>query len=71
MNIDTIKDTIKKNIGKNVRVTVYGMRNKINYYEGQIYKMYPNIFTIYLDNEEKSFAYRDIITKDISIKYLN
>lgn len=71
MNIDFVKEKIKNNIGKKVRVTVYGLRNKINYYEGYIYKLYPNIFTIKINDDEKSFAYRDIITKDISLKYFN
>ena len=46
------------------------MRNKTDYYEGIIYKIYPNIFTINSDYGEKSFTYRDVITKDITIKYL-
>ena len=71
MNINDIKDIINHNIGKRVKVTVYGIRNKINYYEGPIYKTYPNIFTILYQNEEKSFSYRDIITKDIDIKYIS
>ena len=39
-------------------------------YEGYIYKMYPNIFSIISGLEEKSFAYRDIITKDINVKQI-
>jgi len=70
MNIDIIKKEINKNIGRIVRITVYGIRNKIDYYEGKIYKLYPNIFTIIYNGEEKSFTYRDVITKDIKIKYL-
>ena len=70
MNIEITKDEIKKKVGKKVRITVYGMRNKIDYYEGIIYKVYPNIFTILYRDGEKSFTYRDIITKDISVKYL-
>lgn len=70
MNIDDIKNKIISSVGKNVHITVYGMRNKINSYEGPIYKVYPNIFTILENGEEKSFAYRDIITKDINVKYI-
>lgn len=70
MNIDIIKQDLHRNIGKLVRVTVYGMRNKTDYYEGTIYKLYPNIFTIMYHGEEKSFSYRDIITKDINVKYM-
>lgn len=70
MNIDMVKKEISSKLGKKVRITVYGMRNKIDYYEGPIYKVYPNIFTILYFGEEKSFTYRDIITKDINVKYL-
>lgn len=70
MNIEFVKDDFKNKINKKVRVTVYGLRNKINYYEGIINNVYPNIFTIKSDNKELSFAYRDIITKDITIKFL-
>ena len=70
MNIDFLKKELSSKIGKAVLITVYGMRNRTDYYEGNIYKIYQNIFTIKYNNEEKSFAYRDIITKDISVKYL-
>ncbi len=70
MNINIIKEQIAKNIGKKVIISVYGLRNKVNKYEGPIYKLYPNIFTILYNNEEKSFNYRDVITGDIKIKYL-
>ena len=70
MNIQIVKDNIINNIGKKVRITVYGMRNKIHHYEGFLYKIYPSIFTIMCDGAEKSFAYRDVITKDINVKIL-
>ena len=70
MNINIIKEQIARNINKKVIISVYGLRNKINRYEGSIYKLYPNIFTILMNNEEKSFNYRDVITGDIKIKYL-
>lgn len=70
MNIDNIKTEIDSKKGKKVLITVYGMRGRTDRYEGTIYNTYPNIFTIDYCGDEKSFAYRDIITKDISIKYL-
>jgi len=70
LNLNIIKEEIAKNINKNVLVSVYGMRNRVNRYEGVIYKTYPNIFTILENGEEKSFPYRDIITGDVKIKYL-
>ena len=70
MNINSIKKEIQTKVGNKVKITVYGMRNKVEWYEGIIYNIYPNIFTILCNNTEKSFTYRDIITKDINIKYL-
>ena len=45
MNVETIKKDLFSKVGKNVRVTVYGLRNKVEKYEGKIYKIYPNIFS--------------------------
>jgi len=55
MNIDIVKNKINSNLNKKVIVTVYGLRNKINRYEGILYKTYPNIFSILEDGIEKSF----------------
>ena len=70
MNIELTKNEINSKVGEKVYITVYGMRNKIDRYEGTIKNIYPNIFTIDINGKEKSFSYRDIITKDIKIKYL-
>ncbi len=70
MNLDIIREKISKNIGKEVVVTHYGIRNKINRYRGKLYKVYPNIFSIIEDGVEKSFSYNDYITGDIKIKVL-
>ena len=70
MNIAFVKEKINYNIGKKVRVTVHGMRNRTDFYDGVIKNCYPNFFTIMYLGSEKSFNYRDVITNDISIKYL-
>ena len=69
MNPDIIKEKIEKDIGKKVRITVYGLRNKTTFYDGIVKAIYPNIFTIFDGLNEKSFSYRDVITGDIKIKY--
>ncbi len=69
MNINLIKDEINKHINKKALISVYGMRNRVNRYEGIIYKTYPNIFTVLVNDEEKSFPYRDVITGDVKISY--
>ena len=68
MNIEIVKDDIKNLLNKKVKVSVYGMRNRVDRMEGIMYKMYPNIFTVLIDGEEKSFCYRDVITGDVKIR---
>ena len=70
MNINLVKEEIKNNINRKVNIAAYGLRNRINRYEGVIYKMYPNLFTVLVNGEEKSFNYRDVITGEVKIKYL-
>ena len=70
MNIDLDRQKIESNLNKRVVVTVYGLRNKINRYEGTLYKTYPNIFSIIYEGVEKSFSYNDYITGDIKIKFI-
>lgn len=69
MNINIIKEQLQKNLNKNLTLTLRGMRNKKEVYEGYLYKLYPNIFSIMTRHGEKSFSYSDIATKDILIKY--
>lgn len=71
MNVNGIKKIIEENIGKNVQVVVYGMRNKKEFYVGKIKSTFPNIFSIQMDTGEKTFPYADVCTGDVKIKYLN
>lgn len=70
MNINFIKDEITRKLNSKVSISVYGLRNRVNRYEGVLYKVYPSIFTVLIGNEEKSFTYRDVITGEVKIKYL-
>lgn len=70
MNIDIIKDEIKKNIGKEVEVKIYGMRNRTDTIVGKIDKLYPKLFIVSNNRETRSINYADIITKEAVIKYL-
>ena len=70
MNINIIKDEINKNIHRKVSIAVHGLRKRVHRYDGVIYKIYPNLFTILINGEEKSFNYRDVITGEVKIKYL-
>lgn len=70
MNINIVKDEISKKLGNKVSILVYGMRSRVNRFEGILYKVYPNLFTVLTQGVEKSFCYRDVITGDVKIKYL-
>ena len=67
MNINIIKNEINNKLNSKVLVSVYGMRNRVNKLEGILYKTYPNLFTVLVDGEEKSFCYRDVITGDVKL----
>lgn len=70
MNLNIIKDQIESRLNCMVEIKVYGTRNKTEVLVGQIISVYPNIFTILVDGENKSFRYGDIITGDVKLKYL-
>lgn len=70
MNTDFVKEEISRNLNQAVKITEYGMRNKVNTYIGYISGVYPKIFTINVDGENKSFTYVDVITKEIRIEYI-
>lgn len=70
MNLNTIKEEVKKHLKQNVEISVFGMRNKNYKVNGYISNVYPSIFTVNECGVEKSFTYSDIATGEISIKYL-
>ena len=70
MNVNLVKEEIKKNVGKKVVVKIYGMRNKVDTIEGIITKIYPNLFMVENNYESKSISYSEIITKEAVVKYL-
>ena len=70
MNVDIIKNEIEKNIGGEVRIKVNGLRNKTNIYIGKLVSVYPNIFSVLVQGDNKSFSYADVITGEVEITYL-
>ena len=69
MNIQIIKESLFNKLGKKVTITEKGLRNRKLIYEGTLYKLYPNIFSIMTKRGEKTFSYSDIAMKTIAIKY--
>lgn len=68
--VSDIKKELSRNIGKKVRITVYGMRNRKEVVIGNIKEVYPNIFTVSSRDISKSFSYSDVLIGDIKIEYL-
>lgn len=68
--VSDIKKELEKNIGRKVRITVYGMRNRREVVVGNIKEVYPNIFTVSSRDISKSFSYSDVLIGDIKIEYL-
>ena len=68
MNIKYIKRYLSTRIGDKVVIIYYGSRNRKERYEGILWRIYSNIFTIKLSTGKmKSFTYIDILTKTIQI----
>lgn len=70
MNIDIIKEELQKNLGKDVEVKIYGMRNRTDKIVGKIDKLYPKLFIVRNNRETRSINYADVLTKEAVIKYL-
>ena len=67
MNPNFIKAYIGNNLGKNITIKVYGLRNKIDSFTGIIDDIYPKIFTIKTPNGIKSISYSEIISGEVKI----
>lgn len=70
MNHSDIKSKITQNIGRKVKITVYGMRNRKEIVTGTITNAYPNVFTVLSRDISKSFTYADVLIGDVKIEYL-
>ena len=71
MNMNMVKENLKKHLGHDVKIKYSLGRNKYERYQVKIYKLYNNVFTVLKDNNEiKSFSYNDVIMKTIKIDFL-
>ena len=68
MNIKIIKRYLASKIGARVVIIYYGSRNKKERYDGELYRVYQNVFTVKLLNGElKCFSYIDVLTKTVQM----
>ena len=68
--IDEIRNDMKKNIGKRVKIITRCCRNKSDVFARVINGVYPNIFTISDGTDTKSFSFSEILIKDIKLYYI-
>ena len=68
MNLNSIKELLKKEVGISHKFRYRGVRNQIDEFEGIITKCFPSIFIIETNNHViKSFTYNDFIIKNLKI----
>ena len=67
MNIDKVKNKIKSLENHNLKIKIYLGRNKYEYLDGKIYKIYNNLFTIKTNKGIRTFSYSDVVTKVVEI----
>lgn len=68
MNINKIKEDIKKLVGTRISILVNVGRNKEESFEGVLINTYPSLFTVKVGELTKSFSYSDVMIKDVVIK---
>ena len=70
MNIYSIKKYLSKRVGNKAKIKYNLGRNKYETYIVKLDKLYSNVFTVILDNNElKCFSYNDILTKQLKIDF--
>ena len=65
--INKIKENIKNNQNKLIKLRVYNGRGKYDMFEGYICEIYDKIWTFKSNNLLKSFTYVDVLLKDVEI----
>lgn len=63
--MNDIKNFIKNNVSKELKVIIDEGRSKKTLKIGKIINIYPNIFTIMIDNNLLSYSYADVLIKRI------
>lgn len=70
MNPLVIRDNLTVHKGKRVLVQIYGMRNKKDRFIGILKDIYPQIFTVEVDNIIRSFSYSDLINGEVVLSFI-
>ncbi|MDP4118931.1 MAG: Veg family protein [Bacillota bacterium] len=73
--VDSIKKSIKDNIGRRVKVTSKEGRNRFVVCRGVIEESYPNVFVVKYENPQAtnkeisriSYSYIDVLTHNVQV----
>lgn len=72
--LEGVKETIKNQVGKKVKVKVNRGRHRIDISSGIIKEVYPSLFIVELDKEDDevrpkrlSFSYIDVVTHEVQM----
>ena len=71
MNINIVREYINSLKKIKIKLKIYLGRNKYEYYEGYIYKIYANLFTVTTNKGIKTISFSDIASKQVSITKFN
>ena len=72
--IANIKKDIETHLGEKVTLKANGGRKKILINDGVLESIYPSIFVIRLDNDNKrtgSYSYSDVLTNTVELVFPN
>lgn len=72
--IANIKKDIETHLGEKVTLRANGGRKKILVNDGVLESIYPSIFVIRLDNDNKrtvSYSYSDVLTNTVELVFPN
>ncbi len=65
MNLNIIRSIIRNNLKHNVKVYENTSRNKNYDYQGILYKVYPRIFCIKINDIIKTYSYNEVIDGEV------
>ncbi len=70
MNPNIIKQKLLPHQGEKVLVKLFGMRGKTDKFIGILKDFYPQIFTIDVDGQTRSFSYTELINGDVVLSFI-
>ena len=73
-NIVNIRQELREQVGKEVKLTAYESRNRVVEHTGILSNTYPSIFVIDLDSQRDSvdrvsYSYIDVLTGSVELKF--